>query len=302
MGTFKCRTTQKCAPRPPHASRPPSRAALPPASAACHFFVNGGSTSRLLYAKPAAPTQDRPPAKALGRNWRRPFGAFPCWAYKKESGFGLLVSRRSRQRNSRCRPNRNKKVTKIRPDVTDREASPDAPPDFFLIFFWSSRPEHNQRPPTDTAKRRFALIPTRRKIAVSPLGAQSTPPLAGGRSQLGENEHDDPHVLFESHVVLTTDTDPIDSQARGVGWVAWCALALRERARLGGKCQKAPWCCGALVMKLRSSCPPVYDLPAASCQLDPRGASSDAGAQRTTRDKYDALSWLLSRERSGKAA
>ena len=92
------------------------------------------------------------------------------------------MSRRSRQRNSCCGTNRNKKVTKIRPDVPDREASPDAPPDFFLISFWSSRPEHNQRPPTDTAKRRFALIPTRRKIAVSPLGAQSTPPLAGGRS------------------------------------------------------------------------------------------------------------------------
>ena len=103
--TFKCRTTQKCATRPPHASRPPSRAALPPASTACHFFDDGGSTSRLLYAKPAAPTQ------------------------------------------------------------------------------------------------------------------------------LGENEHDDPHVLFESHVVITTDTDPIDSRARGVGWVAWFALALRERRR-----------------------------------------------------------------------
>jgi len=112
---------------------------------------------------------------------------FPCWSHKKESGFGLLVSRRSRQRNSCCGTNRNKKVTKIRPDVPDREASPDAPPDFFLIFFWSSRPEHNQRPPTDTAKRRFALIPTRRKIAVSPLGAQSTPPLAGGRSPLEVN-------------------------------------------------------------------------------------------------------------------
>ena len=51
-------------------------------------------------------------------------------------------------------------------------------------FFWSSRPEHNQRPPTDTAKLRFALIPTanRPKIAVSPPGAQSTPPLARGRS------------------------------------------------------------------------------------------------------------------------
>ena len=56
-GTFKCRTITMLAPRPPHASRPPSRAALPPVSIACHFFVNGGSTSRLLCAKPAAPTQ-----------------------------------------------------------------------------------------------------------------------------------------------------------------------------------------------------------------------------------------------------
>ena len=51
-----------------------------------------------------------------------------------------------------------------------------------MDFCWSSRPEHNQGPPTDTAKRRFALIPTRRKIAVWPLGAQSIPPLARGRS------------------------------------------------------------------------------------------------------------------------
>ena len=81
----------------------------------------------------------------------------------------------SRQRNSRCRHNQNKKVKKIRPGVSDRKTSPDARGFFWGIFFWSSRPEHNQRPPTDTAKRRFALIPTRRKIAVSPLGAQSTP-------------------------------------------------------------------------------------------------------------------------------
>ena len=59
-------------------------------------------------------------------------------------------------------------------------------------------------------------------------------------TQIDEHEHDDPHVLVESHVVITTDTYPIDSRARGVGWVAWFALALRERARLGGKCQKAP--------------------------------------------------------------
>ena len=133
--------------------------------------------------EPRNAQEDRPRAKALGRNWRRPFGTFPCWSDKKESGFGLLVSRRSRQRNSRCRTNRKKKLRKPGLASTDREASPDAPPDFFLIFFWSSRPEHNQRPPTDTAKRRFALIPTRRKIAVSPLGAQSTPPLARGRSK-----------------------------------------------------------------------------------------------------------------------
>ena len=70
---------------------------------------------------------------------------------------------------------------KIRCDVTDRKASPDAP-DFFLIFFWSSRPEHNQKPPTDTANRHCSLIPTRRKIAVFSQGGQSTAPLARGRS------------------------------------------------------------------------------------------------------------------------
>ena len=168
MGTFKCRTTQKCAPRPPHASRPPSRAALPPASTACHFFDDGGSTSRLLCAKPAAPTQ------------------------------------------------------------------------------------------------------------------------------IDEHEHDDPHVLVESHVVITTDTYPIDSRARGVGWVAWFALALRERARLGGKCQKAPWCCGALVMKVRSSCPPVCARPARPlrCFVRCRGTAHHLRQVRH-------ISWLLSRERSG---
>ena len=127
MGTFKCRTTQKCAPRPPHASRPPSRAALPPASAACHFFVHGGSTSRLLCAKPAAPPQ------------------------------------------------------------------------------------------------------------------------------LGENEHDDRHVSVESHVVITTDTHPINSRARGAGWVAWFGLPLRERPCLGGKCQQARGCSWAFATMLRSS-------------------------------------------------
>ena len=56
-GTFQCRTITMLAPRPPHASLPPSRAALPPASTACHFYFNGGSTSRLLCAEPVASTQ-----------------------------------------------------------------------------------------------------------------------------------------------------------------------------------------------------------------------------------------------------
>ena len=52
------------------------------------------------------------------------------------------------------------------------------------IFFWSSRPKHNQRPPTDTAKRRFALIPTRRKIAIWPPAPCPPCPLARGWSRL----------------------------------------------------------------------------------------------------------------------
>ena len=62
-----------------------------------------------MSAVPLQDPSDRPRAKALGRHWRRPFGTFPCWGdKKKESGFGFLVSRGSRQRNSRCRPNRKK--------------------------------------------------------------------------------------------------------------------------------------------------------------------------------------------------
>ena len=55
MGTFQCRTTKKCAPRPPHASRSPSRAAFPPASTSRPLFCLSASTSRLLCAKPTAP-------------------------------------------------------------------------------------------------------------------------------------------------------------------------------------------------------------------------------------------------------
>ena len=58
--------------------------------------------------------------------------------------------------------------------------------DLFRGFFLSSRAEHNQNPPTDTANRHCALVSTRRKIAVSP----ASPPelrafwlLAAGRSR-----------------------------------------------------------------------------------------------------------------------
>ena len=117
---------------------------------------------------------DRPRATALGRNWRRPFGTFPCWVYKKECGFGLLVSRRSRQRNSRCRPKRNKKLRK--PGLMSPTEKPAQTRRIFLgDSFWSSRPEHNQKPPPDTANRHCALIPTRRKMAVSPQGGRMPP-------------------------------------------------------------------------------------------------------------------------------
>ena len=118
-GTFKCRTITMLAPRPPHASRPPSRAALPPASTACHFFFNGGSTSRLLCAEPAAPTQidenehDGPhvssesqvvittdtcpiDSRALGVGWVAWFG-FPCY------GPALRVGRTKKKSRGRAR-------------------------------------------------------------------------------------------------------------------------------------------------------------------------------------------------------
>ena len=48
---------------------------------------------------------------------------------------------------------------------------------------------------------------------------------AAPTQQIDEHEHDDPHVLVESHVVITTDTYPIDSRALGVGWVAGFGFA-----------------------------------------------------------------------------
>ena len=118
-GTFECRTITMLAPRPPHASRPPFCAALPPASAACHFFVNGDSTSRLLCAEPAAPTQidenehDGPhvfsesqvvittdtcpiDSRALGVGWAARFGFTCC-------GPALRVRHTKKQSRGRAR-------------------------------------------------------------------------------------------------------------------------------------------------------------------------------------------------------
>ena len=75
------------------------------------------------------------------------------------------------------------KVPKITCDVSDRKPAPTCQEKNFGDFFLLSRPEHNQKPPTDTANRHCAFIPTRRNIAVSPQGAQSTAPLARGRSE-----------------------------------------------------------------------------------------------------------------------
>ena len=150
---------------------------------------------------------------------------------------------------------------------------------------------HRARPPAPR------LLPRRPPVIFFVNGGSTSRLLCAkpaAPTQIDENEHDDPHVLFESHVVITTDTDPIDSRARGVGWVAWFALALRERARLGGKCQKAPWCCGALVMKLRSSCPPICARPARPlrCFVRCRGTAHHLRQVRH-------ISRLLSRETSG---
>ena len=84
--------------------------------------------------------------------------------------------------NSCCCIGQECAVPKITCDVSDRKPAPTCQEKKNLEFFLSSRPEHNQKPPTDTANRHCAFIPTRRKIAVWPQGAQSTAPLARGRS------------------------------------------------------------------------------------------------------------------------
>ena len=130
-------------------------------------------------------SQDRPRAKAVvelqGCRSRRSWGA----ATKKRVDLGSLCDIEHETAPPFVAAPQQRAFPKIRCDVTDRKASPDAPDLFFGILFWSSRPEHNQKPTTDTANRHCSLIPTRRKIAVFPQGGQFTAPLARGRSQPG---------------------------------------------------------------------------------------------------------------------
>jgi len=125
---------------------------------------------------------DRPRAKAVvelqGCRSRRSWGA----STKKRVDLGSLCHIEHETAPPFVDAPQQRAFPKIRCDVTDRKASPDAPDLFFGILFWSSRPEHNQKPTTDTANRHCSLIPTRRKIAVFPQGGQSTAPLARGRS------------------------------------------------------------------------------------------------------------------------
>ena len=65
MGTFKCRTTTERAPRPAHASRPPSRAVFPPAPTSCLFLGVSNPTSRLPAPSPLRqPTSTKSPLTA----------------------------------------------------------------------------------------------------------------------------------------------------------------------------------------------------------------------------------------------
>ena len=104
---------------------------------------------------------------------------------KKRPDLGLACHVEPDRPNSCCCIGQECAVPKITCDVSDRKPAPTCQEKKFLEFFLSSRPEHNQKPPTDTANRHCAFIPTRRKIAVWPQGAQSTAPLARGRSTLG---------------------------------------------------------------------------------------------------------------------
>ena len=135
---------------------------------------------------------------------------------------------------------------------------------------------HRARPPAprSLARRQPAIFlvhggSTSRLLCAKP----AAPP------QLGENEHDGRHVPVESHVVITTDTHPIHSRARGAGWVTWFGLPLRERppASVGSanKHEDAP--------RRSRPCLDHRDRPLALVQPGIHAASSEAGARRHRR-------------------
>ena len=117
---------------------------------------------------------DRPRAKG-GRSSSLQTGVFFASTTKKEVGFVLLVSPTPTPRMAKSRlwywPGMRSSKNHMLPVMSATENQPDK-----NGFFLSSRPEHNQKPPTDTANRHCAFIPTRRKIAVLPQGAQFTAP------------------------------------------------------------------------------------------------------------------------------
>ena len=131
--------------------------------------------------------RDRPRAKAVvelqGCRSRRSWGA----ATEKRVDLGSLCHIEHETAPPFVAAPQQRAFPKIRCGVIDRKASPDAPDLFFGILFWSSRPEHNQKPKTDTANRHCSLIPTRRKSPFFPQGGQSTAPLARGRSRARRN-------------------------------------------------------------------------------------------------------------------
>ena len=104
-------------------------------------------------------------------------------------------------------------------------------------------------------------------------------PKPAAPTQIDEHEHDDPRVLVESHVVITTDAYPIDSRARGVGWVAWFGLPLKWNGPASvGSANKH----GDVPGRSRP-CLDHRDRPLALVQPGIHAASSEAGARRHRR-------------------
>ena len=137
-----------------------------------------------------SPYRDRPRAKGVGVPLASRRGCSRGVSTKKRADLGSSCHVGHGNATFVVDTTQLSKVPKITCDVSDRKPAPTCQEKFFGDFFLLSRPEHNQKPPTDTANRHCAFIPTRRKIAVSPQGAQSTAPLARGRSLRNDQKVD----------------------------------------------------------------------------------------------------------------